>query len=170
MSDTSGFFDLFQRSAWRLEVRPFYGPDADEFDRYQHDQPPTVEQERQRRHWLEHIAAATSDGRSVGRVLVVTAPLTPYWRWRVATGRAHAAAGEEIHLADRAQHPELAALTADFWLLDDARVLLLDYDPRGMFLGRREVTDPASVADYRRQQALSRRCSVPLEAFLHVTR
>jgi len=168
VSTTGDFFDRFQRSAWRLECRPFYGPDAAEFDRWQHGQPPTIEQQAQRQRWIDGVTAATDGGRTVGRVLVVTLPLTPYWQWRVSTGQAHTAAGEDIRVADRARHPDLGDL-GDFWIFDDDQLLALDYDPHGAFLGGRQVTDPTTIGRYRRQRDLSITGSVPLAEFL-VTR
>jgi hypothetical protein len=113
---------------------------------------------------------ATSAARAIGRVLVVTGPLTPYLRWRVETGRGHAAAGEDIRIADCAQHPALAELDSDFWVFDDERVLLLEYDPQGAFLRSRQVTDRAIIERCLRERNLAIACSVPLEEFLQVTR
>jgi hypothetical protein len=170
VSNTGDFFEQFQRSAWRLETRPFYGPDADEFQRYQHGLSPTAEHQQQRQRWIDRIAAATSAARTIGRVLVVTLPLTPYLRWRIETGRGHAAAGEDIRIADCAQHPALAELDSDFWIFDDERVLLLEYDPQGAFLGSQQVTDRALIERCLRERNLAIACSVPLEEFLQVTR
>jgi hypothetical protein len=168
VSPTGDFFDRFHRSAWRLECRPFYQPDAAEFDRWQHGQPPTLDQQAQRQRWIDNITTASQHGRTVGRVLVVTLPLTPYWQWRVETGRQHAAAGEDIRVADRAKHPDLGDL-GDFWMFDDAHALLLDYDPTGGFLHAHPVTDQTALGRYRRQRDQGIAGSVPLAEFL-VTR
>jgi hypothetical protein len=165
VSNASDFFEQFQRSAWRLETRPFYGPDADEFQRFQHGQSPTAEQQRQRQRWMDRVAAATSAARMIGRVLVVTGPLTPYLRWRVETGRGHAAVGEDIRIADCAEHPALADLVSDYWIFDDERVLLLEYDPQGAFLRSRQVTDRAVVERCLRERELAIACSLPLRSF-----
>jgi len=52
VSSTGDFFEQFQRSAWRLETRPFYGPDADEFQRF----------------WDKDAQALAEGVRRVGRV------------------------------------------------------------------------------------------------------
>jgi hypothetical protein len=158
----SEFFNRFERTAWRLETRPFYAPDAEEFRRAQAGQPPTAAQRAQRQQWVEAITAATTAGRQVGRVLVVSFPLSPYWRWRTETPSSHIAAGENIRLVDRQGHPALADLTEDFWLFDNARVLALDFDPAGAFLGAHNVTDPRLTDRYHQQLALARSWSVPL--------
>lgn len=159
MSEFSGWFE---RSAWRLETRPFYDPDAAEFRRALAGLPPTADQRTRRQRWVDDIAVAVGAGRQVGRVLVVTFPLSPYWRWRVATAPSHVAAGEDIRLVDWRGHPDLAELTDDFWLFDDQRVLALDYDPAGAFIAARPTTDPRTVDRCRRQLALAWAWSVPL--------
>jgi hypothetical protein len=170
MSDAGGFFELFQRSAWRLETRPFYGPDAEAFERHQSGQLPTSEQRARRQRWLDGITAATRSGRVMGRILVVTLPLSPYLRWRIETAGDFTAAGEQIRVADRGVHAELAGLISDHWTFDDERVLRMDYGPDGAFLGSQQVTDPASIDRYRRERDLAVACSVPLEEFMQATR
>ena len=161
------FFDRFQRSAWRLETRSFYQPDAEEFDRWQRGLTTT---DGPRVRWVEQIAEATAAGRSIGRVLVVSLPLSPYWRWRLETAHEHAAAGEDIRIAVASDHvlvvPALVALQTDFWLLDDQRLLLLDYDRDGRFIGATATDDPIVVGVCREQRNLAVASSVPLQEFL----
>jgi hypothetical protein len=162
----SGFFELFSSSAWRLEAQPFYQPDADEFGRYQRGLPPTAEQQGRRRQWIEGVAAAVADRRVIGRVLLVTLPLSPYWRWRLETARAHVVVGERIHVADRGRHPALVSLRDDFWLFDERWAVLLDYQLDGTYRGGRDIADPAAMARCERQRGLAMAASVPLEEFL----
>jgi hypothetical protein len=162
----SGFFELFGSSAWRLEVQPFYGPDAEEFGRYQHGRGPNQAQRHQRQQWIDGIAAAAGAGRVVGRVLVVSLPLSPYWRWRLETAAQHAVAGERIHVADRGRHPALAELDQDFWIFDESWAVLLDYQPDGTFLGGRDAADPAVLNRCHRDRGLAVAASVPLAEFL----
>jgi hypothetical protein len=158
----SEFFGRFERTAWRLETRPFYVPDAAEVGRWLAGQRPTAEQRGRRQQWVEDIAAAAAAGRQVGRILVVTFPLSPYWQWRVETAAAHIAAGEQIRLVDRRGNPALAKLADDFWLFDNTWALALDFSPDGVFLAAREVTSPGQVYRFGRQLGLARSWSVPL--------
>lgn len=171
MSAAGGpFFELFRRSAWRLETRPFYAPDADEFGRATQGLDPTADQQAARRRWIQQVTAAGDAGRVIGRVLVVDLPLTPYWRWRLGTAAEHAQAGERIHVADRSRHPELASLAGDFWLFDEQWVVLLDYQPDGVFLGGRDTAELAVVERCQAERGLAVACSLPLEEFLQATR
>jgi Family of unknown function (DUF6879) len=167
----SGLFARLQRSAWRLEVQPFYQPDADEFGRYMHGLGPTAQQRVQRQRWVDEVAAATAAGRQIGRVLVIAQPVTPYWQWRLETARAHVAAGEDIRVAvaDGGQ-PGSRTLDRDFWLLDDELVRYVDYAPAGRFLGVTDTREAAAVSVARSLRTLAVAGSVPLEEFLQVAR
>ena len=166
MTATGDLFDQFQRSAWRLETRGFYEADAEEFQRFTQGLEPSAGQQQQRQGWCDRVAAATSEGRSIGRVLVVTLPLSPYLNWRITTAWLHAAAGEDIRIADLGAHPELAALRMDFWLLDDELVWVMDYDNQGRFCGRMATQVPTAVGACRRYRDLALGCSAPLAEFL----
>lgn len=159
------FFDQFQRSVWRLEVQPFYQPDADEFGRHQQGLSPTAEQAAQRAGWVAQVAEATAAGRSIGRVLLIALPLSPYWRWRLETAREHVAAGEDIRIVIADDLPELVN-PSDFWLLDDELVMWLAYDPAGRYLGMTTHSDPSMLRYRRRQRDLAVAASVPLQEFL----
>lgn len=162
----SNFFDRFGRSVWRLETQSFYADDAAEFGRYQQGLPPTAEQRARRAWWVQGVRSATTQGRRVGRVLVVNLPLSPYWRWRLETAREHVAAGEDIRVAVVNDHPELATLGPDFWLVDDALALVLTYAADGRFLDNAEHYRPATLRRCRHQRDLALAASVPLQGFL----
>jgi hypothetical protein len=153
------FFDRFERSAWRLEMQPFYQPDAEELHRHLDGLPPTTEQRERRRWWIENLA-----GREVGRVLIVGLPLSAYWRWRLETAREHVAAGEDIRIAAAWPHAEPGG--QDFWLFDDREAMLLDFDAAGRFLGSSTTRDPAMLHPCRRLRDLALANSVPLQEFL----
>lgn len=172
ISGADDFFDLFQRSAQRLETRASYGPDAEAFRAFQEGTLAPAGWLTQRRRWRERVAALVRQGRRVGRIFVVTTPLTPYWSWRTSAGSL--TPGEEVSVVDRTEHAQVAQLDRDWWALDfetaDPSVLLLDYAPDGTYLGRRHVADPAVVAQCRAELDLAQRLAVPLEDYLRATR
>jgi hypothetical protein len=59
------------------------------------------------------VAALVRQGRRVGRIFVVTTPLTPYWSWRTSAGSL--APGEEVSVVDRTEHAQVAQLNRDWW-------------------------------------------------------
>lgn len=163
------FFALFTRSAWRLETLPAYGtPESDpSFARYlELGQLPPLEERPRAQAWLAAVRRVVAEGRQLGRVHVLRRPLSAYLDYELATYPENAAAGEDIRIADLDQHPELAALDRDFWLLDDAQVLLMDYDPEGRFLAWHPTRDPEVVRRCRHQQELAIASSVPLQEYL----
>lgn len=157
------FFDQFEQSAWRLEVQPFYQPDAEEFSRWQQG---VTASSDMRAWWVEQVAVATAAGRYVGRVLVVSLPLSPYWQWRLETAREHVAAGEDIRIAVVDYAPVLAQLDTDFWLLDDTSARVLAYSPDGRFLDNVEEHRPKVLRRCRHDRDLAMAPSVPLQEFL----
>jgi len=154
------FFDQFTRSAWRLEVQPFYQPDAEEFGRWQRGVAAISDM---RARWLKQVADATAAGRYVGRVLVVSLPLSDYWQWRLETARSHVAAGEDIRVAVVDYAPVLAQLDTDFWLLDDTSARVLAYSPDGRLLDVVEEHRPKVLRRCRHDRDLAMAPSVPLQ-------
>ena len=171
------FFDCFRRSAWRLEALPAYGTAESDpsFAAYlRAGQLTPLEERPPKQAWMAAVRAAVAAGKHLGRVHVLGRPLSPYLEYELATYTENVAAGEDVRIADRDEHPELAPLTRDFWLLDDETpapaVLLMDYDDAGRFVSLERTRHPAVVAQCRRQRDLAIACSVPLDEFLAIAR
>lgn len=99
--------------------------------------------------WLPILAAARRRGASIGRVQVFSRPLTRYAEWLLAVYPLNVAAGEDLRIAYRDEHPGgLPGLTVDFWLFDDQRIARLVYDHKGRYLTAYD--DTAYLSDYRR--------------------
>jgi Family of unknown function (DUF6879) len=162
------FAGLFTRSAWRLETLPQYlgGPD-DPFHHFERTgELLPLDQRPAKQRWMRMVRDVVASGRTIGRVHTLSRPLTPYLRYELATYPENAAAGEDVRIADADAHPELAgAGDLDFWLLDDAVVLLIDYDPAGRPLGITRTTDPATLASCRRAREVALAWSVPFAEF-----
>jgi hypothetical protein len=171
------FFDCFRHSAWRLEALPAYGTAESDpsFAAYlRAGQLTPLEVRPRAQAWLAAVRQAVASGKRLGRVHVLNRPLSPYLEYELATYPENVAAGEDVRIADRDEHPELASLGPDFWLLDDETpapaVLLMDYDDAGRFVSLERTSDPAVVATCRQARDLAVRCSVPLNEFLAIAR
>jgi hypothetical protein len=163
------FFSRFQRTAWRLETLPAYGtPDSDpSFAAYlKLGHLPPLEDRPPKQAWMAAVRAAVAEGKQLGRVHVLRQPLTPYLAYELATYPENVAAGEDVRIGVVDDHPELAALDQDFWLLDDELVLVMDYDDAGRFIGLHPTRTPGVVDVCRRVKALAIARSVPLQEFL----
>jgi hypothetical protein len=115
--------------------------------------------------WMDAVRRAVAAGRRVARVHVIGRPLSAYNRFELAAYAENAAAGEDVRIADRGEHPELAALDRDFWLMDEGLALLMSYDAEGRFLAMEPTTDPEVLARCRRERDLAWARSVPLDEF-----
>jgi hypothetical protein len=163
-----GLLDGAERSAFRLEVLPIYLVGDERWDAFEKGLvlPPRTPATSP---WLRKVAETTEAGVHWSRVHVID-ELTTYLRFELLEYRANAEVGEEIRIADRRSHPELADLREDFWLIDaeqpGARAVLMRYSPRGEFLGAWRTEDRAAIMECRRQRELAWAASVPLEEYL----
>jgi hypothetical protein len=170
-ADLSTCFDLFERSAFRLETLRTYAVGAeDERLRAFRLGLPRPERSVRTSPWLARIAQTTAAGKYWQRVRVVGWPLTEYEQYQMIGYRESAAAGDMIRIADRSAHPELAALNRDFWLFDANGprpfAALMTYDEVGKYLGS-EITAATEVIDScKADQQLAGRYAVPLENYL----
>jgi hypothetical protein len=163
------FFGLFRASAWRLEALPAYGTASSDpaFAAWlAAGRLPPLAERPAKQAWMAAVRQAVAAGRRLGRVHVLRRPLTPYLAYELATYPENVEAGEDVRIADLEEHPELARLGRDFWLLDDRLALLMDYDPEGRFQALTPTSDPVTLADCRRQRDLAVACSVPLTEYL----
>ena len=82
-SDWRRFFDAYERDAFRLETLPVYAMDEEEAE-YAHwkDTGELVVSENDP--WLTRLRHFQATGRTIGRVHVITRPLTDYLRFQFA--------------------------------------------------------------------------------------
>lgn len=149
-------FATFEHSAWRLETQGVYHEtdEAEPFRRFMAGEPDDLSWFED---WLDMLGSAMSSGRKVGRVRVLTEPLTNYLRFELGTVSWSAvAAGEDIRVLSADAARRLAVGSQDFWLFDDRTVALLHFGPGGV-VGAEIITEPDQVARYRavRRAALS---------------
>ena len=64
------------------------------------------------------------------------------------------AAGEDIRILDLTSRPDPGLPGLDFWLFDETSVVRMDYDDRGVQLGR-ELLEGIDPAPYARWQHLA---------------
>jgi hypothetical protein len=114
---------------------------------------------------LELIASLRQRGVHVGRVHVITRPLSDYVRYELAVYAENAAAGEDVRIADGTAHPALGKLAQDFAVFDSETVILFDYDGNGRVRGYRIADDPVTVRRCVGQYVLAAAQSVSLARF-----
>jgi hypothetical protein len=164
MSDLPSLLSSFRQRAFRLETRDHYDvpQEADWFQAFLRGEGiPELSPENDS--WLKLVSGHCRTGKRMQRVHIVSQPLTDYCRFELAMCVSSVGAGEEIRIIERDQMPELRRMQEDFWLFDDAVVIVLDYDDNGRFLGTRVAED---LTYYREVANLTLTHSIHLDEYL----
>lgn len=161
-------------SAWRVEALQHYTvPGDEERQRAFHAGEALPPPGPGKRDDLALISRLTGEGRTVGRIHVIDRPLSDYVRYELAVYAENVAAGEEVRIADRSLHPELASLTEDFAIFDaetsEAAVVIFHYDDTGLVHGYQISTDPVVTYRYNEMADFAYAYSIPLHDFTAAT-
>jgi len=156
-----------EQAAFRLELQPqFHEPcELATVARFTagNRQPPTEVPELAA--WFDLVRSLTAAGRRIERVRVHEDPPTDYQRWERWIGAWNIAAGETLRYLTRAQAHEIGLLPAagnnDWWLLDNATLIVMTFDSEGRRLASELVDDPAAVAQARTWRDLAVHHSAP---------
>lgn len=163
-------FEKFTHSAFRMETLQRYTVDseAERIGAFLRGEP-RPDRSVRTSSWLRRVAVTTAAGKHWSRVHIVDLPLTDYLRYQLIGYVETAAAGEEIRIALRGEHSELAALCEDFWLFDggrpDAYAIAMRFDADGRPLGHDLVTDPARLDTFNRARLAAWEASMSLNEF-----
>jgi hypothetical protein len=160
--DRAGFerlFDEFTTSAWRLEIQGTYdeAEEREPLRRFLADEPSDHEWMAD---WFKWVAELTAQGRRIGRVRVLTDPLTDYLRFELSFTGLAVDAGEDIQLLDDRAARQLELPRDDFWLFDDRLVAVLRFGDTGV-ASAEVIDDPHVVDRYRAIQHRARTASIP---------
>lgn len=140
------FFDSYQREAFRLETLPSYGVGSEqaEYEKFLATGKLDIPDDDP---WLTRIRHYRQTGRWIGRVHIISRPLTDYLRYEFTVYRRTVQAGEDVRILDLTDQPNPGLPAQDFWLFDDTAIVRMDYDPDGIQLGR-ELLEDANPAPY----------------------
>ncbi len=152
------------KSAFRLETLPQYLVPQEEAAftawRAGESRPPRTPENSM---WLARLRDYVAGGMRWYRVHILDYPLSDYSRFELGGYLENQAVGEEIHIADRAEHAELEPLREDFWLIDDEFAVRMVYDDEGHFLHPESIDD---VVPYLTIRETALRCAEPLDEFI----
>jgi hypothetical protein len=104
------------------------------------------------------------EGKSKGRVHIVTRPLSTYLRFEFMYYRPHAWAGDDIRIMDVTGRDNPLAGVRDFWMFDKEEVVLMHYEADGTQISR-EVFE-GDVAPFIEYQRIALADSVPFEEYV----
>ncbi|WP_143591001.1 DUF6879 family protein [Thermoactinospora rubra] len=167
------FLDLFRtmrRGAFRLELRDRYNVAA-ERERWEAflaaDWARLEELNRvQRAVWMQLMKDATTSGRQVERVRVVSEPPSRYIQFELTLNAGNAEAGEDIRYLPREQAATLDLPGEDYWLFDGAVAVVLRFDDDDVLTGMELTDEPATLARYRSGQQLAWQHAVPYPVYV----
>jgi hypothetical protein len=145
------FFDSYRQEAFRLETLSAYAVSSEqsEYESYLAAGTLDIPEDDS---WLVRVRNFRSTGRWIGRVHVITWPLTDYLRYEFAVYQHTARAGEDVRILDLAERPDPGLPQQDFWLFDETSVVRMDFRPDGTQTGREllEDIDPAPYVVWKR--------------------
>jgi hypothetical protein len=157
----------FRRSAFRLETLGTYAPayEREEFKRFLAGAPRPPSEVDWWRPWLDRVARMAQEGRTISRVRVLNDPPGDYERWQLWAAPWHVQAGEDIRYLPRGRATEIGLpLGQDWWLLDDEKLLLMEFTADGDIGPKTLVTDVDAIARYRAWRDLAMHNAAPAEA------
>ncbi|MFD5392992.1 DUF6879 family protein [Streptomyces sp. NPDC127097] len=138
-------FRDFQKEAWRLETLPQYlaPQEAEEIEDFRAGK--RIDPETFSCDYTERLRQQRRDGRSQGRVHVVTQPLSEYLEFEFSRYyQPHARAGEDIRILDVTNRENPLPESQDFWMFDRSTVVLMHYESDGTQISREVYEgDPA---------------------------
>ena len=142
--DFDDLFRSFKRTAFHLELQDSYHtPDeAGPFDLFRAGQPDDFAWHEP---WLQLVREATTAGRLISRLRVVTVPHGEYTKWGLTVAPLNIKAGEEMRWLPRSMTAGIRLTADDYWLFDDERVVFTIFEPGGKFGGGAQTVDPVIV-------------------------
>ncbi len=126
-------------------------------------EPMTPQKERT----FETLRLVTASGRRIGRVRFVELPMTEYTRHEFEVAYPGLTEiGEEIHILDRALHPEFDHVREDFVVFDEASVMWYRYTSEDVLTGYDYTEEPDVVRQCVALAEEVRAAAVPYREFL----
>lgn len=153
-------FDEYRRSTWRFECQPTYTMprEQDGIRRWRAGEPKPADHNHR---WHETVQQIVASGRSIGRVRVVSRPLTEYQRYQLDWGiPGNIEAGEDIRILDMTEL-DLDLPDQDFWFFDESLVVHLNFNPDGTLIDLEQRENP-DLAQYLRWRDTALAHAVPL--------
>ena len=160
-AELTRYFDEFKVSAFRLETQQTYTMPGEQpnFELF------LTGGERPAGHnaaWHGRVETIVASGRTLRRAKVIRRPLTEYLRYQCAWSiPGNVAAGEDYRMVDITEH-DRGLPDQDFWLFDEVKVVHLDYNPDGTFIGAELVEEP-DLAQYHRWRDVALSHGVPFD-------
>ncbi|MEU4383651.1 DUF6879 family protein [Promicromonospora sp. NPDC023805] len=154
----------FRSEAWRLETLPEYRVSQEDDEMRAFLAGERIDPHAYSNEYTDDLKRVRAEGKSKGRVHVVTRPLSAYLRYEFMYYRPHAWAGEDIRIMDVTDRENPLAGAQDFWMFDRSEVVLMHYESDGTQIGR-EMFE-GDVSPFLEYQRIALAESVPFEEYV----
>ncbi len=157
-------FSSFQTEAWRLETLPVYNvpQEAEELRAFAAGE--RIDPHTHSNSYTDDLKRVRLEGKSKGRVHIVTRPLSDYLRYEFMYYLPHAWAGEDIRIMDVTDRSNPLAGVQDFWMFDKSEVVLMNYEADGTQTNRQVFEGDVTL--YIEYQRIALAESVPFEEYV----
>ncbi|MGW2586131.1 DUF6879 family protein [Streptomyces virginiae] len=157
-------FRDFRSEAWRLETLPAYNvpQEAEEIRVFLAGE--RIDPHTHSNEYTEDLKRVRREGKTKGRVHLVTRPLSEYLRYEFMYYLPHAWAGEDIRIMDVTERRNPLADVQDYWMFDKSEVVLMNYEADGTQISR-EVYE-GDVTPFLDYQRIALAESVPFEEYV----
>ncbi|MFJ8311897.1 MULTISPECIES: DUF6879 family protein [unclassified Streptomyces] len=160
----SAKFKTFEREAWRLETLPEYRVPQEDQEIRDFLAGERIDPHAYSNEYTEDLKRVSREGKSKGRVHVVTRPLSDYLRFEFMYYEPHAWAGEDIRILDVTERANPLKGVGDFWMFDRSQVVLMHYEADGTQISR-EVYE-GDVGPFLEYQRIALAESVPFQEYV----
>lgn len=157
-------FRDFRSEAWRLETLPEYHVSQEDDEMRAFLAGERIDPHAYSNEYTDDLKRVRAEGKSKGRVHVVTRPLSTYLGYEFMYYRPHAWAGEDIRIMDVTDRENPLAGVQDFWMFDRSEVVLMHYESDGTQISR-EVFE-GDVSPFLEYQRIALAESVPFEEYV----
>lgn len=154
----------FHSEAWRLETLPEYRVSQEDDEMRAFLAGERIDPHAYSNEYTDDLRRVRAEGKSKGRVHVVTRPLSNYLRYEFMYYRPHAWAGEDIRIMDVTDRENPLAGVQDFWMFDRSEVVLMHYAPDGTQISR--AVFEGDVSPFLEYQRIALAESVPFEEYV----
>ncbi|WP_326652029.1 MULTISPECIES: DUF6879 family protein [unclassified Streptomyces] len=157
-------FRDFQSEAWRLETLPEYRVPQEEEEIRAYLAGERIDPHTHSNAYTEDLKRVRREGKSKGRVHIITRPLTTYLQYEFMYYLPHVWAGEDIRIIDVTGRNNPLADVEDFWVFDKREVVLMHYETDGTQISR-ELYE-GDVTAFIEYQRIALAESVPFEEYV----
>lgn len=157
----------FERTAFRLELQPVYlePGEAEAVRQFFSGHPQKPTESAALKAWYDQVQRQTASGKLIERVRVHEDPPTAYQQWEHWIGAWNTAAGERLSYLTRQRAREIGLLPAagntDWWLLDDHRLIVMNFDDDGRRISTNITDDPNLVKQAQAWRDLAVQHGIP---------